>query len=191
MSNGANPAAQAVPSNTLRSSSWLDHPVAMIVAAAAGAAIIGGILYFTLADTGDEPPIRVQNGSLELYLPATSNKHWKQNPDAKHWRLSGGHRGKDPLDVTIAVNSGANCTAQSGLGNLLTVHYNNGTRVDVHSNNKHAAVDSSQDLTLSTDRHLLTYKATEGFISAIVLDNKTLCTFTDAKQLADLVISDF
>lgn len=190
MSNGANPVAQAVPSNSLPSSSWLDHPVAMIVAAAAGAAIIGGILYFTLADTGDEPPIRVQTGSLELYLPSTSNKHWNQNADAKHWRISGGHRGKDPLDVTIAVNSGANCTAQSGLGNLLTVHYNNGMTVDIHSTSKHTLVDSSHDLGLSTDRHLLTYK-TEGFISSIVLDNKTLCTFTDAKQFADLVVSDF
>ena len=74
--------------------------------------------------------------------------------------------------------------------NLLTVTYSNGTRVDIHSNNRHAVVDSGPDLALSTDKHVLTYK-TDGFISGIVLDNKTMCTFTDAKQLADLVITDF
>jgi hypothetical protein len=186
MSNGG---STAVPSNpTTEDSSWTDHPVAIAAAAVTGAAILGVALYF-FYDTGDEPPIRVKNGSLELQL-ITNNKHWKENPDLKHWKISGGHRSKDPLDVTIAVNSGANCALQATTGNALTVNYSNGTKIDVHATGKKSYVDASADLSLSTDRRLLTYTG-EGFISSVVLDGNTMCTFTSKAQLADLIVSDY
>lgn len=190
MSNAVSPTAEAVPSNP-PSSSWQDHPIAITVAALAGAVALAGILYLAGAfETGDEPPIRVKNGSLELQL-LTNSRHWKQNPDLKHWKISGGTRGKDPLDVSIAVNAGATCTVQSGTGNAVSVTYSNGTKIDIQATGRRSYVVSSADLTVSgPKRRLLTYSG-DGFISSVVLDSNTMCTFSNKTQLANLLISDY
>ena len=72
MSNGTNTGAESVP-QTAETSGWQDHAVAITVAAAAGALVLGTVLYFAgFFDSGDEPPIRVKNGSLELHSDATT-----------------------------------------------------------------------------------------------------------------------
>lgn len=189
---GETPTA-AVP-DVVEESSWQDHPVAITVAALGGALILAGILAAAGAfagDTGDEPPIRVKNGSLELHL-LTNNKHWKErgNGDVKRWKISGGTRGDDTLDVDITVNAGATCNYQSASGNAVTMYYDNGTKVSVHSNSRHAWVDSDADLTLTNNKRQLSYQV-DGFISRVTLDGKDMCTFTSKTQLANLVISDF
>lgn len=204
MSNAGSPTAEAVPSNP-PSSSWQDHPIAITVAALAGAVALAGILYLAGAfETGDEPPIRVKNGSLELYL-ASSGERWKQQEDPKHWKISGGKRAKDPLDVAIALNPAevnvgtTPCTAQAGTGDPLILTYSNGTStlatITIKStpNGKRTLVESTADLSLSSvdpKNRLLTY-STDGFISRIVLGTNTMCTFTKKEQLAELVIMDY
>lgn len=185
--------------------SWQDHPVAIAAAAVAGAAMLVAGLYFTgRLDTGDEPPIRVKNGSLDFYL-ATNNLKWKSRGDVRHWKVSGGKRSKDPLDVAIAVNPGASCSAQAGTGDSLAITYNNGTQTAVlitirtdPNDRKHTQVTSSDDLAVSLIKdskgRMLTYEK-EGFISGLTLTNGTTavvaCTFTKKDQLAELVILDY
>jgi hypothetical protein len=209
MSNGGTTAAGAVTSAP--HDSYWDHPVAITVAAVAGAAALFGILYlaggFAVADTGDEPPIRVKNGSVDFYL-ATSKDRWNQGADTKHWKISGGKRAKDQLDVVIAVNAGAICNAQSGTGDQVTLVYDNGngttTNISIATDpenpkQKHSGVFGAE-LKLSTvlldKNRLLTYgdpTNQKGYISRILLDdgNPPMCTFTDRKQLAELVIMDY
>jgi hypothetical protein len=199
MSNAGNPTAGA-PS--VEESSWQDHPVAITVAAVGGALLLGGVLYLAGAfagETGDEPPIRVKNGSVELYL-ATSHEKWHEK-DSMHYKITGGTRSKDALDVVIAVNAGATCSAQAGTGSTLTVVYQNadnttttitvGTDPD-NPNQKHSAVASTAPLSLSSsDPRVLTYVNSGGFIREIRLDGTNMCTFTAGNQLAMLVILDY
>jgi hypothetical protein len=182
---------------------WQDHPAALAVAAVAGALALAGILYVarTLADTGDEPPIRVKNGSLELQLQ--SRKHtWHQvnATDAKHWDISGHpERGKNQIDVTMAVAPGAgpSCAAHSGSGDTLVLTYNNGTgkavTVTIKSDgDKHTTVESTDNLTLvgSKKDRLLAYDV-QGYISSVAIDSKPLCTFTAPEQLSEVVVMDY
>ena len=183
-------------------SSWQDHPVAITVAAVGGALLLGGILYLAGAfagETGDEPPIRVKGGSVELYL-ATSQQKWHEK-DSTHFKITGGPRSKDALDVAIAVNAGATCSAQAKTGNKLTVIYQNAdqstTTINVGTdpdmpNQKHSAVDSTAPLSLSSsDPRVLTYVNSGGFIREILLDGTNMCTFTTGNQLAMLLVLDY
>jgi hypothetical protein len=201
MSNGGTPAAGGTPS--IRSTStWRDHRFAITVAALGGALILGtGILLIQklVGETGDEPPIRVKNGSLELRLE-TAHHNWQKGADARHWEIKNKpQRGNAQFAVTVAVTpgTGASCTAQALSGDSVAVTYNNGsgkmTTVTIKTDgDRHSQVESSEDLTVgpnSKDR-LLLYGAT-GFISGILVGSTPMCTFTDAKQLTNLVILDY
>ena len=105
-----------------------NHPVAIVGAAAlAGAAILAGTLYLAgilvAGDTGDEPPIRVKNGSVDFYL-ASRKDTWKMEHD-KLFTITGGKRSKDALDVVVAVTAtgAASCSAQTDTGDLVTLEY--------------------------------------------------------------------
>jgi hypothetical protein len=193
------------PSRTgpaLSQDSVWDHPVAVAGVAVASAAILAGILYLAgaFADTGDEPPIRVKNGSIDFYL-ASSNQVWKQK-HAKLFKITGGKRSKDGLDVSVAVNAGASCSAQVGTADQVTIDYvkADGSAVTItigtdpdRPHQRHSAVQSSEPLTLSTaDARILSYVNTGGHIRAISLDaHPPMCKFTSADQLANLVILDY
>ena len=59
-------------------------------------------------------------------------------------------------------------------------------------NQKHSAVLSSEPLTMSSaDPRVLTYSGTGGFIQSVSVDNKSMCTFTQAAPLASMVIMDY
>lgn len=187
MSNPSTQAAEAMPSEPRLKSAWTDHPVA--ITAAIGIGILLSIGAYFALDSGDEPPIRVQNGSLDLQL-LTRHEHWIQQGDARHWKISGGARSKDLLDISVAVNTGASCDAQAGSGHVLTLTYNDGATVQAQSSGNHTSVVSSADLTLSAKGHLLTYSAS-GWISRITLDKALTCNFSAKNQLADMVILDY
>jgi hypothetical protein len=205
MSNGASPTDGTTQSVQ---GSILNDPVGvLIVGGVTAAALAIALFFFGAFDTGDEAPIRVRNGSLELYVASNTQK-WKHatSPgDAKHWRISGGKRKNQTLSIAIAVNGstapGASCSNQAGTGDLLTIGYSvNGVVVTVHddpNDHKHALVESNADLVLSTkdsNERLLSYDPV-GYISSITLTKGgttvASCTFTKADQLGDLVILDY
>jgi hypothetical protein len=118
----------------------------------------------------------------------------------RHWDISKHpSRGKDQIDVTMAVTPGPgpSCSAQSGSGEKLTFTYNNGTgkavTITIKSDgNKHTTVESSEDLSLTGGKgdRQLSYDSA-GYISSVAIDSTTLCTFTDAKQLSEIVVLDY
>jgi hypothetical protein len=197
MSDTPSATAAAPPQDSI----W-DHPVAAAGVAVAGAAILAGLLYvagFRSGDTGDEPPIRVKNGSVDFYL-ATSTQMWKPKTD-KLFKITGGKRSKDGLDVNIAVNVGASCTSQAATGDQVTIDYVKADNTAVtltigtdpdRPHQKHSAVQSSEPLTFSSaDARVLRYVSAGGYIRAILLDGKKMCSFTGPEQLANLVILDY
>jgi hypothetical protein len=195
MSTPAKQTAVAVPSNSVFSA-WRDHPVAMVVTAFAAAAVVGGLAYVAsllLADTGDEPPIRVKNGSLELQLLAT-HKSWAQDGSNDKWKISAGTRKKEPLDVIVAYTAGATCSSQTASGKIVRITYSDLTYIDLEAKNKTTKVTigpSSKQLTRVSEQ-LLTYgTAGAGYINGIVVDSVPLCAFTEAKQLTHVVILDY
>lgn len=141
--------------------------------------------------TSDEPPIRVKNGTMELWLLSHSDG-WIRDGNSRNWKLHG-RRTKDDLDIMIAVGSGATCTAPlDRSGRKLEVHYSDSTEVDLQSTGNHTKVTASKDLTMRDGApQLLTYGGPTDYISSIVMDGKTICTFTAADQLHSLVVLDY
>jgi hypothetical protein len=206
MSNGTNPTGDGTTEST--QGSILNDPVGiLIVGGVTAAALAIALFFFGAFETGDEAPIRVRNGSLELYV-ASNNQKWKHatNPgDARHWRISGGKRANAALSIAIAVNPsagpGVSCSNQAGTGDLLTISYSvNGVTVTVHddpNDTKHTLVESNADLVVSkkdTNERLLAYEPA-GYINNITLTKGgtavASCSFTKAEQLGDLVILDY
>src|SRR6476659_3823622 len=92
-------------------------------AGAAGLAVglvLGGGLFFVLSP-GDEGPIRVKNGSVELHLLNTS-RSWAADGDNRHWKISRGRRNRDGLEVYVNSGPGASCSGTSGSGDTLTIN---------------------------------------------------------------------
>ncbi|HMC76293.1 MAG TPA: hypothetical protein VKH34_04145 [Vicinamibacterales bacterium] len=182
----------------------MNDPVGiLIVGGVTAAALAIALFFFGAFDTGDEAPIRVRNGSLDMYV-ASNNQKWKQRgAGVKEWRISGGgKRANDLLSIAIAVNAGASCSNQAGTGDLLTIGYSvNGVVITVHADPaeaKHTMVESNTDLAVSIPKdskgRVLTYE-TAGYISSITLTKSgtavTSCTFTRADQLGELLIMDY
>jgi hypothetical protein len=201
MSNGASPTGGTTQSVQ---GSILNDPVGvLIVGGVTATALAIALFFFGAFSTGDEAPIRVRNGSLDLYV-ASNNQKWKPgtNPaDARHWRINGGKRANAALSIAIAVNPGASCSNQAATGDLLTIAYSvNGVVVSVHddpNDHYHAMVDSNADLVVSkkdSNGRLLSYES-DGYISSVTLTKGgtavASCTFTKKEQLGDLVILDY
>ena len=170
---------------------WAEHPRAFLVAVALGILVSIGVIVLlrVLADTGDEPPIRVKNGSLELHL-LYQNATWTNA--GNHWKTSGTRR-QDLLQLTVATRGKANCTAYTVSAIDLEITYadpsgNDLMKVDIKSTGNHSKVTPSQPMSASGS--VLSYP-TAGFIKSIVADGTTMCTFTTANQLDHLVILDF
>ena len=174
---------------------WRDHPRALLIAAAIGVLIGAGVMFLlrNLADTGDEPPIRVKNGSLELHLVTNKNATWTST--GSHWKTSG-TRAHDVLQLTVATRGKANCSAYTVAANLLVIHYADPTgnevmKVEIQSAGNHSKVVPSQPMSVSaSDSTVLAY-GSAGFIKSIEADGTAMCTFSAASQLDHLIILDF
>jgi len=173
---------------------WAEHPRAFLIAVALGVLVTIGVVVLlrVFADTGDEPPIRVKNGSLELHLLA-KNATWTAT--GNHWKTSG-TRAHDPLQLTVATRGKANCSAYTVAANLLVIHYadpagNEVMKVEIQSTGNHSKVTPSQPMSVNTsDTTVLAY-GSAGFIKSIEADGTAMCTFSAASQLDHLIILDF
>ena len=154
-------------------------------------AILAGAAACT-AGGGDEPPIRVKNGTLDLWL-LSNRGEWTQDGNSRNWKLPG-RRKSDDLGIVIAVGDGAVCKAPlERTGRKLEVHYSDATEVDLQSTGNHTKLTASKDLTIRRGTaQLLTYQGgPDDYISSIVLDGATVCSFTAKTQLYSLVILDY
>jgi len=174
---------------------WRDHPFIMLVTTAAALAVGATVvtLFLTLA-ADDEPPIRVKTGSLELYL-VSHEKHFQQDGSSQNWKISGGSRREDALQVVIAY-AGATCS--SGVATAtqkLVITYSDDKAVTLQSISKKMKIHSDVDLTPDdpANARVLTYAPTPtaGFIKSIAIDNRPAqCTFASANDLIYLAILD-
>lgn len=195
-------------------------PGALLLAAIAGAAVAtmlarGGPTLFAWSAIqqpassqgqpllpGDEAPIRVRGGSLFLEL-LSSEDDWEEDnsTDRKNWKIPG--KRTHDLQVTVAVNPGANCNVRSGSGKTLVVTYtydkstpSNKTTVEFKSAGNHTKLKSKDHGLDHSVSRTLAYKdaaGKKGYISGLALmggSRNLNCTFTDKAQLDHLVILD-
>ena len=160
---------------------WTENPVATAVAVGLGIVIGAGAVigYFSIMATGDEPPIRVRNGSIQMEV-LHSSRHWKPvGNDGMTWKLSAGVRLVDPYWLYLAPTAPADC-GNTGSVNGKIVRYilDDGTWVQAESKNKKTEVTSSKPLTRSADYKTLSYGAAANYIKEIQLDGVSLCNFS-------------
>jgi hypothetical protein len=86
--------------------------------------LVGGGLYMVLSLLGDEPPIRVRNGSMEVVL---KNGEWQEDVDA--WFPSQ-DQVLSEFTVMVENSAGSSCKdGQTGSGQKVLVSYTDGTIV--------------------------------------------------------------
>jgi hypothetical protein len=154
-----------------------DDPVAAAVAVGIGILIgAGAVWLLSSLTTGDEPPIRVRNGSIQLEV-LHSTRHWQQTGNV--WKISQGTRLVDSYWLYFAPTNPAECKAVKANGNKIRFIMDDGTEVVVESKNKKTEVSSTIPLTLSADEKTLSYGTAATFIKEIRFDGAGdyLCQF--------------
>lgn len=88
----------------------------LVAVGAAALAAVGAYFLATALSTGDEPPIRVKRGSLELELLASSGAWEPQNekPDRRRWKVDGYDRKSDDYLLYLAPKDPASCPLPAG-----------------------------------------------------------------------------
>ncbi len=169
------------------------YPVAFTVAVVTGAALVVGTLMLmgTFSDS-DEAPIRVKDGSLDLYLLSTTQE-WQQAGTSGNWHIDGTVRYKDEFEVTVAPKTGATCSGSyTGTGSDVVLSYGT-SEVRLQSVGNHTQVRPGNGVTLTlASSQKLTYSPGSGFITAIAVGTgtslRTICTFSAAGQLDHILM---
>ena len=73
----------------------------LAVALLAGAAIVGGAAYALGLFSGEEPPIRVRPGSIELQLP--TSKKWQDKNG--YWQIKNGEKDATYYEILISTSA--------------------------------------------------------------------------------------
>lgn len=136
---------------------------------------------------GDEPPIRVRNGSIELQLLHLTHKFEEADgsTDKKNWRIEGEPaRHRNDVTVLLLPSNFKQCKGFVESGNKIEFYYSSGKKITVQSNgSKRIRVKGDDELqNPSGNRQLLRYDAGDAYIQSIdVGSQKDFCTF-DAKD---------
>ena len=85
-------------------------------------ALVGASLFVVMSLLGDEPPIRVRNGSMEVVL---EQGEWKDDGDA--WTPSEGKSGKGFTVTVVSANGHACQDGQTGSGKEAWILYSDKT----------------------------------------------------------------
>jgi hypothetical protein len=189
---------------------WRTNKVALTLAGIGAAAVVAGIVKYGYAALetragGDEPPIRVKGGSIHFEVLSTSS-HWAKNPWGI-WKTSNGSRKKDALDIIISVGPGATVTPPlDRTGTTLQMYYCADSSC---SQQFMVEIDSAFDfpvgrktqinpngVTFTPDGQWLNSpddsdSTKPGYVSRIVLDGQTICSFKNKDEFRELVILDY
>ena len=165
----------------------------------AGTAVIlnkVGLIEFDLLRflaESDEAPIRVRNGSLDLFVLSQSQA-WEQSGASGNYRIPNTERYKDEFEVTVAVKAGATCAAHTATGSDVVITYNNDKSIRLQSQNRHTFVKPDSGVTFvwsKASAQQLRYDS-QGFIKSIAVGGganpATVCSFTAANQLDHIII---
>ena len=85
-------------------------------------ALVGASLFVVISLLGNEPPIRVRNGSMEVVL---AQGEWKDDGDA--WTPSEGKSGKGFTVTVVSANGHACQNGQTGSGKEAWILYSGKT----------------------------------------------------------------
>jgi hypothetical protein len=143
---------------------------------------------FDLLTDSDEAPIRVRNGSIDLYIQSSSQE-WKQDGSSGNYRIPGAHRYKEEFDVTVTARAGAVCPATVGTGPDVILTFSNDKSIRLQSAGFHTMAKPENGATLTwsaSDARKLSYMA-DGYIKSIAVGSGAsptiMCSFTAANQL--------
>lgn len=172
-----------------------------VKAIAIGATVValgaaGVAVYFYATSAGDEPPIRVKGGSIEMDLIHSRKKFEKpNNSNKKEWKISSGSRKRGAYLVYIGLNDPKTCGDQQRLvwsGTTVDFVHENGKKVTfLADSDKQTRITSSEDMDTvqNSNNRKLSYAAA-GRIASIVIDGTTVCTITTAAQLNSVLLTE-
>jgi hypothetical protein len=192
----SNPPTFRQRARTLAAAHPLTVAVLGLVVGLLGALMIGVLL----SRTGDEPPIRVKGGSIELELlepDGLFSRKWNEDGNTKKKWTLGGKRKDDAYQILVAYTGGACRHGGYTQGRIVKLHYSkNSGLVQVKAEDKRTKVDADADMARLPDSKVLVYPATEagpsGYITKIEVDNAPFCDFDqDEKKLLQMVLLEF
>lgn len=186
---------------------WSQENLVPIIMLSLLATLLGAtVAYFyqKTMSSGDEPPIRVKNGSIEFHV--LGNDKWKEEKKgtaAAYWEMKNKQtRLYDPIRITAAydgaVYGGQPCkTTASGDAVIIVFRDDDGTetRVTARTTGKRTRITAATPARLSgEDDKVLQYSGT-GYIRRIAVESssveQTLCEFENATQLIHLLLLDY
>ena len=152
--------------------------------------LVGAGLYVVMSLLGDEPPIRVRNGSMEVVL---GQGEWKDDGDA--WTPSEGQSRKG-FTVTVVSANGHSCqNGQTGSGKEAWILYSDKTEFTFKFAgifNPKTKVRPKGELARVTPQ-VLRYgqPGDQGYIIGVGTkdgSNTWSCTFASREQLSEIIV---
>jgi hypothetical protein len=132
---------------------------------------------------GDEPPIRVRNGSIYMELVHSTNTWVEETAgDKKNWKMTDGERtgGNDNnYEVYFAPSTASYCKGLYATPRTIRFNFSDKNWVEFKVTGNHTRVKSDPN-DLSSNGKQLTYGAGDRYIVSIVLDNddqNPFCSF--------------
>jgi hypothetical protein len=191
----AQPPSEKTSDRSIRQS----HPRAATLAAFGLLAIAAGtVVWLYKRLTHDEPeffdtdeaPIRVRNGSIDLYLESNTQR-WDPVGNSGNWKTTAtGEVKGGAYDVLFTVNGGSCSDGQQVTADNVLFTYSDGKRIRVQVVQNRTLVKPENGATLEVypkDERRLTYSADDGYITEVAVGppgHPTLiCTFQNAAQL--------
>jgi hypothetical protein len=139
--------------------------------------------------SGDEAPIRVKGGSIDLELLNTTQTWRKTGSDNTKWKISGGRRDHEDYALTVDAKQGT-CNVTADRKTTVRVTYSDNHYVEFSAQGNHTAVQADVPLSTSPDERTLSYAISTGYISAIQLDGRLACSFASRAEFTKLDAND-
>jgi len=159
-------------------------------------ALLAAAAWLTAQSTGEEPPIRVKNGSLDIELLAKSGRVWKNVPSHDdQWQINDGtlRRQNEQFEVVVGHHGGSCDDTVSPVGSPVRLEYSDGAWASLAAkgNKTVATTSTAANQTFTANGVMLTHGTPHvGFLKKISVSGHTLCTFTNARQLTSLALLD-
>jgi hypothetical protein len=176
------------------SSCCLDHPKAKLLLAAVCGLFLAAPMACSQSQrqlaSGDEPPIRVRNGSVDLQLLHRSGE-WENVGDRKNWKVKNDpERSKEIYEVIVSPTDAARCNKLLGSGDTVTITTGTGAQtneIQLKLTGKKTKIKSRVDLSSTAD--LLRDSTAGTFISKIEVGDLT-CNFSSPDANLRVVLMD-
>ena len=166
-----------------------DHPILFAFAVAAGAALVGGMLFLAgaFADS-EEATIRVRNGSLQFLIHHPDHE-WTPAGASGNYRYRDGEKHSDDYEVIVIPAGSHTCNLYSRNGATIEFTYSDDKTITIQSQGRNTWVRPGTGVSLTASGQTLTYTPT-GYLKRVAVDTQTLCTFESGPQLSSIVILD-